>query len=361
MLTQHASITIPLAPKNRARAEQIAAQYPHPEQAEQAYLNTLAVEAVKTYLDMMDIPFRLEASYSSNPLAHAFGDVADLYLPGRGRLECRPMPPKDLHCHVPEETWSDRLGYIVTQISDDRREGKILGFVPQVDVPLLSLNRLQSLDAFLEHLDTSVCLVDWVKDIIPTTWETIQSLTQRCSPALAFRTTKVRGIDGDRLEDIEQITQQFRVCEGMSVTLGKTPLSEQLSEVVHHAKDAETRWKASDLLWKLDPRNPAAGLRRALDLGLHIAGLEVALMMATLERPDGKLDILLRTYPMGAHPFLPQGLQLDLIDDQAQVCLSAQARSHDDYMQMKLTAESGDRFSLKITLGEASLTEHFLA
>jgi Protein of unknown function (DUF1822). len=59
--------------------------------------------------------------------------------------------------------------------------------------------------------------------------------------------------------------------------------------------------------------------------------------------------------------YLPDGVQLTVLDETGNPIpqLEAQARA-DNWIQLKFTGEPGDQFSVKVSLEESSITEHFL-
>jgi hypothetical protein len=83
-------------------------------------------------------------------------------------------------------------------------------------------------------------------------------------------------------------------------------------------------------------------------------------MVAVLPKPDRSMAILLRVYPMGSKLHLPPGLQLIGLDEAGNSFSEVQAREQDNYIQFKFTAELGDRFSLRVALDDASITESFV-
>ncbi len=125
--------------------------------------------------------------------------------------------------------------------------------------------------------------------------------------------------------------------------------------------DDETLWAAVEALWKIDPGNPAAGVRRVklVDLGMQVAGEPVALAVAIV--PQGAtMAVLLQVYPSDQAAYLPENLQLILLDESAQVLRQVDARSADIYIQLKLSGSPGERFSVRVALGAAGLTEDFM-
>jgi Protein of unknown function (DUF1822) len=122
----------------------------------------------------------------------------------------------------------------------------------------------------------------------------------------------------------------------------------------------ETLWETVERLWQLDPGNPAAGVRRVklVDLGMQVAGEAVALAVAIVPR-GAALAVLLQVYPTGDTAYLPEDLHLIVLDEAGQVLRQITARPADIYVQLKLSGTAGERFSVRVALGESGLTEHF--
>ncbi len=313
----------------------------------QVYLNMLAVQAVNVYLQMMDIPTNLEASDSWHYGDRLCTDVADLSITGIGSLECRPIQAGESHCLIPPEVREDRIGYVVVQIDDDHRSGTILGFVPKVEASILPINQLQSLDALLIHLQELnnakeqhvTQLSQWFNNIFETNWQMVEELFANKAPAVVF------------LGESDQETSNL----GAAVA----ELSAEMVHLIQSTDDEETRWKAAERLWTIDPDNPASGVRRVMDLGIQLAGKAIALMVAVLRKPDQTVAILLRVYPMGNRRYLPPGLRLAGLQDNKSF-LETESRDRDDYIQLKFCAELGEHFQVRVSLAEASITESFV-
>ena len=111
------------------QAQQFRQHHADSVKGKQVYLNTLAVYAVHEYLQILGIDTNLEASLSWNPITQTLSDTAALQVEPQGQFECRPVLPKSESCHVPPETWSDRLGYIAVQ------------FDPQLETATLIMTR----------------------------------------------------------------------------------------------------------------------------------------------------------------------------------------------------------------------------
>ena len=342
-LSESLTFTVPLSSSAYHLAEQFCRQQSNQKKAKQVYLNTLAVSAVDFYLRCMGVETDWEGSQSRNPAILFILDVADVEIPNLGKLECRPVLPQDKVVHIPPEVWSDRIGYVAVQLDESLKQATLLGFSQTAGSGELAISQLRSLEDLLEHLRQleqpeqvlrRVNLSQWFENVFEAGWRTIDEV---------FVTREV------------SLVPEFR---GLTRFRGKT--QEELIEILHNTQDEETRWQVAETLWKLDPNNPVSGVRRVADLGMQLAGHAVALMVAVLPKPDRSMAILLRVYSMGSQLYLPPGLQLLGLDEAGNCFCEVQAREQDNYIQFKFTADLGDRFSLRVALDDASITESFV-
>ncbi|AFZ23942.1 Protein of unknown function (DUF1822) [Cylindrospermum stagnale PCC 7417] len=330
------ALTLPITQKAIKTAQEFASQQPTSEKAEQVRLNTLAVWVVNDYMQMMAIPTDLEASDSWNHILRCCTNVADLELPSVGRLECRPLLPNQQICSIPPETWEERVGYVVVKIDESRQEVRLMGFVPHVATEELPLSQLQPLEALIEHLGQLsfvshvateksplnqqqfsaasikqprqmkqlVNLSQWFAGIFDAGWQSIESLlnTPELTPANAFR----------RLEIVE----------------------------------------------KNVPQQP--DMAKLIDLGLKGYNQPVILKVEICPEANQQTGIFLKLWPTGNQIHLPQGLKLTVLDGSGSVLLAAQARKSDNYLQLKLSGEPKEQFSVMVALNDTSVMEEFI-
>jgi Protein of unknown function (DUF1822) len=303
---ENCALPLPISRDARHTAQKLAQQQPTPQKAEQVLLNTLAVFTVNYYLDLISIASDWQKSDSCNPVIRLCANVADLELPGIGRLECRPVLSERDFCYIPRETWDERVGYVVVQIDEDLLEAKILGFVPQVQTEQLPLSQLQPLEALIEYLEqlkqsasTLTNLSQWFDSVVDASWQTVESLLSQSGlrPMYAFRG----------------------------------------SEMV-------------------------SGTRRAklIDLGIQIANQPVMLIVEINPQLNQETNIRLQLHPIGNQVYLQSGVELKVLDEFGGIFLEAQARSADNYIQLQFSGEVGERFSVKVGLDDDSITEHFV-
>ena len=317
------ALSLPITQTARHIAQQFASEQPTLEKAEQVRLNTLAVCAVNDYMQMMGISTNLEASDSWNRVVRLCADVADLEVPGIGRLECRPYSRSQPACYIPPEVWSDRVGYVIVQIDEASLEATVLGFTQTVAEEAFPISQLHSIDDLIDHLypsvqpepprtpapqATRVNLSQWLVNVFERGWETVETLLAPSEPDLAF---------------------SFR--------------------------------SSPDLLMS-DLGLSDRGIRRAklIDLGMQLAGYPVALVIELKPESEHKINVLLQVHPTGNQTYLPPLLQLTVLDESGLIFLEAQARSADNYIQLQFSGLSGEKFSVKVALGEASVIEDFV-
>ncbi|HEY9656461.1 MAG TPA: DUF1822 family protein, partial [Crinalium sp.] len=182
---QGLTLPVPLTLKGHQAAQLFYQQHCDSQKAKQVYLNTLAIDAVHSYLGWLGIATDLQASDSWNPAIQALADVADLEIPGQGKLECRPVLPEATVCYLPPEVWFDRIGYVAVLLDAALQTATLLGFVPSVDTEALPLTQLQPITVLLDHLKPQkqpepikelIDLGHWVQGMVTSGWRTVEEL-----------------------------------------------------------------------------------------------------------------------------------------------------------------------------------------
>jgi Protein of unknown function (DUF1822) len=295
------SFAVPLSFEAHAIAQQCCRQPSNPRQAKQVYLNTLAVYAVDFYLRCMEFETDWEASDSRDPLMLKFLDVADLEIGQLGKLECRPVLPDAEVCLIPPEVWSDRIGYVAVQLDPALKQATILGFT-QTAAAEVPLNQLQPLDNFLEYLHqlkqpARVNLSNWFDGAIDVDWLDIQQLLGSQQNKLAFG---------------------FR----------------------NH------------------PLSIARG--QQIDLGIQLANQPLALVVALSPEAESEADIQVQVHPLRGQTYLPEGVELSVIDEMGRVVIETESRDADNFIQLSFSAEFGEMFSVTVALGRARVRKAFV-
>jgi Protein of unknown function (DUF1822) len=142
---------VQLSFKAHSIAQGLSLHFSDIQYAKQIYLNTLGIYAVEFYLQCMGFETDWEIGDSRDVLLLKFLNVADLPVRGIGKLECRSVLPNAKVCHIPPEALANRIGSVIVRLTPSLKQAILLGFTPIVDREIY-LDRLQSLEAFMEHL-----------------------------------------------------------------------------------------------------------------------------------------------------------------------------------------------------------------
>lgn len=334
---QTLTLSIPLTLAAHRRAQQFYQQHPDPPKAKQVYLNTLAIEAVRTYLSWLGIVSNPQASDSWNPIVQTLADIADLELPGQGKLECRPVLPEQTTFYIPPETNADRIGYLPVRLDAKLETATLLGFMPSAsispDTQEVSLTSLQSLDLLFDSLTPSnsssqlTHLSEWLEGAATSGWQAIETLLGP-QPAFSFR--------GMELSD--QTTNL--VIRGKLLEL--TPLVD--------------RFNKAPLLD--DAQGSEASSTDASALSQY-AACRVALIVSIAPSDMLQSSIWVKLCPIGGSYHLPEDLEIRILDDQEEVVMEAQSRQT-DMLQLNFRGMLNEQFSVEVALNDVSLVEKFV-
>jgi hypothetical protein len=182
-------------------AEQFRQQQSQLQKAEQVYLNTLAISAVKFYLDCMGIKTSWETSHSWSLPVRTLSPVADLDIPGLGKLECCPVLPETSVAFVPPEAWLDRIGYIFVRLEPSLKEATLIGFMNALTTEEVPVSELRSLDELLTHLNDlrlsnlhqatrsnpRVHLSQWLQNKFEAGWQSLSTVLDAPLQPFALR------------------------------------------------------------------------------------------------------------------------------------------------------------------------------
>ncbi|AFY56099.1 Protein of unknown function (DUF1822) [Rivularia sp. PCC 7116] len=249
-----------------------------------------------------------------------------------------------------------------------------LNFTEAVLEEALEVDKDLLVDAKKKESKVNV-LSQWLQNTFDAQW---QLLWQTPSLAIATRSKFDSKPDGDEIAAL--IKQVFSPDEHYrrkaakklgEIALGNADGIEALVNLIRTTQNDETLWVAVESLWKINPGNPAAGVRKVklLDLGMQLAGEAVALAVALVPKADGKIGVLLQAYSTDTETddsdnskpllYLPPGLKLILLSETGETLREVTARNADIYVQLKFSGEKSEQFSVRVALNEASITEDF--
>lgn len=289
--------TVSLALEAHSRAEEFRRSQANPGKAKQVYLNTLAVYAVNVYLQCREFETDLERSDSWNPRMQMLMDTADLLVKNYGKLECRPVLPEAEVVYIPPEVWEERIGYVAVQLSESLREATLLGFIHKVAKSEVPLSQLRSLAELPGHLHQ-------IKPVVNL---------------------------GQWLEDIFEAGWQ-----AVETLLGEP------TELAFNYRSAS-----------LD-------VKRCKQIELATADHSVALIVTLTGASKQDMDISVEVQPTNGQTYLPANLQLMVLNEDGEAVMHVHAGSDNQTIQLEFGGEAGDRFGVKVALGEVSVTENFM-
>ena len=306
-LSESLTFTVPLSSSDHHLAEQFRRQQSNQKKAKQVYLNTLAVSAVNFYLRCMGIETDWEASQSRNPVMLSILDVADVEIPNLGKLECRPVLPQDKVVYIPPEVWSERIGYVAVQLDRSLKQATLLGFSLTAGSGELLISQLLSLENLLLHLrhigqtqsvKRPINLSQWFDNLFESGWQSIEAVLDTPSANLAL-------------------------------SLRSTPEAEVLRG-------------------------------KPIDLGIQYQSQAVVLVVALTPQNEQEIDISVEVHPKSGQTYLPPNLRLMVLDNLGEAVMEAIARSANSNIKLQFSGSPGERFSVKVALGDVSVSENFV-
>jgi len=304
-ITEKVTFKVPLTSRVHQIAEKLRKEQRFPERAKQVYLNTLAVLAVNSYLQCMGIETDLIASNSQNRVMTILSDTADLIIKNIGKLECRPLLPNQEFVHIPLEAQDDRIGYMVVQMNESLREATLLGFVKELATEEFPINQLQSLEDFLEHIETlsqvtvtqSVNMSKNIDTILAWIKNTLENICDLVEPIFE--------------DDSETLIPEFRN--------GQLPIAyEGIKEI-----------------------NLVSAIGRQ--------SLKVTKILEAVN-DSGLINVFIDVSSMDSHIPLPPDLKLQALNKDNRSIFSCETEENDTNIRLEFSRQFGEPFSVKLVL-----------
>ncbi|HCF28306.1 MAG TPA: hypothetical protein DEV81_14145 [Cyanobacteria bacterium UBA11049] len=99
---------------------------------------------------------------------------------------------------------------------------------------------------------------------------------------------------------------------------------------------------------------------KLIDLGIQINQHPLALVVTVTPTADDQRRVLVQVYPMRNRGILPQGVELEVFNEDRTEAMDTISRSSDNWIQIDFFASVGERFFTTVTFTGASLTQGFL-
>jgi flagellar biosynthesis/type III secretory pathway chaperone len=292
--------------------------------ARQVYLNTLAVCVANSYLNLLGWSTSLVQSDSWNPICQTMMDVADILIPGYGKLECPVVLSDQNTVIIPPETWSGRIGYLVVMLDQELQTATILGFISQVHQMELPLEQLKSLSQFPTYLSqqkrleptSNTDLSAWMmgasnSGTLNSNWQQLDRL---------FTSPRVMNFrNGKELAPLPVKSTSSRSASGSSST------SASRFKLVSFGQDAE---HTITLILDIQPLN------------------------------EKEFNVSVKVSNYQAEHYLPEGLELVIVDQASHSVMTAQA-NQTETIEFCFSGELKENFAVEIALEEQFVVEHF--
>ncbi|AFY99353.1 DUF1822 family protein [Calothrix sp. PCC 6303] len=313
--------TIPIDGKMFKIAEKFSQQEKNKQKSRTVYLNTLAILAVDFYCKCIGIKTEPSKSHGLDKIMSSLMNTASLFIKDKGLIECRPVLPKEELCEIPPEVLSERIGYMVVEIDEDNRQAKILGFAKSVENEKLSLTKLNSLHDFLLYLHKLEAVSVMEKS-----------------------TNKVDIVDVAVSQLNTGIVKLSKWFEGLLDGGWEAELAVAKDLAISPVDETEKRESgAAKFIHLQHPSEP------------------VLLILRQTQVNQDEVEIVLRLYPASESIFLLDGIKMTLLDEEDKQIpqLKKQSKAN-NWLQLRFKGNVGDKFGLKISLGEDSILEKFI-
>jgi hypothetical protein len=266
----------------------------------------------------------------------------------------------------------------------DRLQQHQSTFSPRLVLPFEQwgaiLDRSEYLTIYINALSSVTIISNWFRSKVKTikqvgdnlidgSWVAdIASVFDRNDPLPGYYATPKIGVRGTSPTSRVKIQRTINDLYANQNSTPKVTLPTQIDSpsrlliyLVQHTNDETLRWKAIEYLWTLEPENTKHWHRQIKDLGLVIQGYKLGLMIAAIPLQGGRYAVLTRVYSIGVEHCLPPHVKLSLLSEEGEQIYQAESRSAvmDDYIQVYFTAGIGDRFNVRVSMDDASITESF--
>jgi len=316
-------VPVPLNLEAHRLALKFAKEQRNPQKGKKVYLNTLAVYAVHSFLKWLQIDSDLTQGESWHPGLRALYDVADLVLPGIGKLECRRILPEENDCVLPLEVTDERIGYVGVKFAENLKKVYLVGFIPEIDSlnppERLKITDFQPIEALAEKIcyleegdlliqtsqlspkEALVNLQQWLENIFEPGWQSIESLLGRRSDNLAS------GV-----------------------------------------RSAPPKALPSNL-----------GRAKLIEIGVPVQSLVLVVMLLS-PQTSSEIDIRVEVHNKNRQAYLSPNLYINILNQNGQVEMTAPPRSNVSSIKLEFGVAPGECFSVQLLLGDVEVIENFV-
>jgi hypothetical protein len=264
--------------------------------------------------------------------------VADLLVPGIGKLECRPVLPRETAISLPSEAMEDRVCYLGVQFGEQLDQVQLLGFAERVDETViprqLLISELQPLEAFLNYLqwqeeEFSLVEDDQENDPVVNVALWLRHEMDELAKRQGWTPALISASGWRFAPSLEQASAQLKTNRGIEIP-------DNAARCYRDIHLDNTPLQLFAITWLLQP----------------------TVSESTSAEEPPQLDqewtlLLLLTTKSGG--FLPKGIRLQ-VRDLATVLQDEELTQDDLYLYVRVSGNSDDQFIVTITLYGEELT-----
>lgn len=198
-----------------------------------------------------------------------------------------------------------------------------------------------------------IFLSQWLNHKFDPHWQAVLNITKRAAIATRSSVTNAEiSSTIDKLKVSEDQSHSHQLIQKLgSIADGDRDAIKTLVELIQTTQNDETLWIAVDSLRQAAPAHPTAGVRRAksIDLG-HPTNFNF--IVNIVPKVENQVGILLQVYPDASTRHLPNDLKLILQDESGNSLREVVSVNTDCCIQLKLSGEHREIFSVCLELDE---------
>jgi Protein of unknown function (DUF1822) len=307
------NFTIPLDRTAHEWAAKFASGQTSAAKGKQVYLNTLAVWAVRQYLSWTcQLDLDLSHGDSWQIELQSIMNVADLVIPGVGKLECLPVLPGVTEIRLAPDLIDDRIGYVMVQFNEDLHSVQLLGFVSPA-LEIISIDQIKDLAELLDliYLDRVNNLSKFLAGMLGIGWESLE------------------------IDEIDTAAHREFALRNASV-----------SQLNTSSYDSIQGFTASKMI----------------NLRAKIASIPLILLIGLSQESDGQIKVKIRLHSGGGITVLPANIELILQATNGDRLSEVQYPRAMNFIQLQsFKLQPGTEFKIQVALGADNFIESFVA
>ncbi len=135
-----------------------------------------------------------------------------------------------------------------------------------------------------------------------------------------------------------------------------------MTDLIENTEDEEIRWSSALSLEQLSRNHLLSPCwqNKQINLETESNNYQVGLLIGIVPKYDHQLSIFVRIYELEKNSYLPNNLQLQIIDQNNNIYQQITSTEYDNIIQYKFWGNKGETFELKISLDQNFTVENFI-